>query len=444
MAEPSIASAPTTAPGFLERLRNAGIDPGDSEALRLNKSLLAFATGLLSIVSTLWLAIYWLLGPQVSTTAPVLYALLLGGNMLLYVKTRNFDFYRVTQLALFLFAPFAVQWSMGNFITASGVILWGLLAPVGAILFFGVRESAAWFFAWVFMTGLSGLVDYLLLDGTGEQPLAVPVRTSIVFFALNFIAVATILYLMLRFSIREKEKAQARLQQAHQLLKGEQERSERLLLNIMPQPVAQRLKDSSAIIADGIADATVMFADIVNFTQMAEGMSPNQVFTMLNGIFSALDDLAVHFKLEKIKTIGDAYMVAGGISEQAADYTVAIADMALEMRELVRRDFSIDAIQLDLRIGIATGPVVAGVLGKNKFIYDLWGDTVNIAARVTSESRPGVIQCDKTTYLRLNRRFEFSAEEQIELKGKGKIPVYRLLAKKQTAVTAPEAAGGKA
>ena len=247
-----------------------------------------------------------------------------------------------------------------------------------------------------------------------------PIRTSVVFFALNFIAVSTIVFLLLRFSAVEKQKAQARFDEAHQHA-GDRAGARRTPAAQHPararSPPASRTSDQT--IADGFADVTVMFADIVNFTQVAANMAPNQVFAMLNRIFSAFDDLADQYGLEKIKTIGDAYMVAGGLNDGQTDYSAAIADMALAMRELLHRDFTVNYAHLEIRIGIGTGPVVAGVVGKKKFIYDLWGDTVNIASRITAEGVPGMIQCDTVTYHRLQDRFDFHEPQTIYLKGKG-------------------------
>jgi class 3 adenylate cyclase len=419
--------------GFLARLRSAGIEASDSEEQRLNKSLLMFATGLVTVAAMLWVAIYGFLGQSVSSTPPMIFQLLIVGNLVVYIQTGNFEYFRITQLALFLFGPFAMQWGMGSFIDSSGIVLWGLLAPVGAILCFGVRQSFAWFFAWVFMIALSGFFDFYLAPPVNARaPLAVPLKTSAVFFALNFIAVATIVYLLLRYSIQEKQKMQDRLQQAHQLLSAEQERSERLLLNILPRPVAERLKQSSQPIADGFAEATVMFADIVNFTQVAASLSPTQVFSMLNAIFSAFDELADQFGLEKIKTIGDAYMVAGGLNVDRQNFCEAIADMALAMRDLLQRDFLVNSEQLTVRVGIATGPVVAGVVGRNKFIYDVWGDTVNLASRITTEGAPGMIHCDSASFQRLSASFELSEPRTLHLKGKGNTDVYRLIGRKPT------------
>ena len=426
----SPASSPPNTESFLARLRSAGIDPGDNAEIRLNKQLLMLATGLVSVASMVWLTIYWALGPQFSVTYPYMFQLALAGNVVIYAMSRNFDFFRVTQLGLFLFAPFAMQWSIGNFIAASGIILWGLLAPIGAILFFGVRESIAWFFAWAFLTALSGFFDYALADSM-VKGVQVPLRTSVIFFALNFITVASIIYMLLRHSIQEKLKTQQQLKDAHQLLQHEQDRSEKLLLNILPAPVADRLKHSEQTIADGFADATVMFADIVNFTQVASNMTPSQVFSMLNSIFSAFDDLAERYGLEKIKTIGDAYMVAGGINTDNDDYSAAIADLAIEMQEILHRDFTINTSRLEMRMGIGTGPVVAGVVGKKKFIYDLWGDTVNLASRITSEGVPGMIQCDTRTQRRLADRFDFYEPQTIYLKGKGNMTVHRLIGRRK-------------
>ncbi|MEW6165331.1 MAG: adenylate/guanylate cyclase domain-containing protein [Pseudomonadota bacterium] len=425
---------PPSSPGFIERLRTAGIEPGDSEELQLNKQLLMLATGLLSVASMGWLAIYWLLGPRFPVNLPYLFQLAMAANVVIYILTRNFNIFRVSQLSLFLFAPFALQWSIGNFLDASGIVLWGLLAPVGAILFFGVRESLAWFFAWAFMILMSGFFDFVLADTAAKSAAVVPVRTSVVFFAMNFLFVSTMVYLLLRYSIQQKLRIQDRLNAAHENLIAEQERSEKLLLNILPAPIATRLKNQEKTIADGFADATVMFADIVNFTHVAANMTPSQVFSMLNGIFSAFDDMAEQHGLEKIKTIGDAYMVAGGINTENADYSAAIADLALAMQDLLHRDFAVNASHLEMRMGIGTGPVVAGVVGKKKFIYDLWGDTVNLASRITSEGVPGMIQCDTNTYRRLSDRFDFHEPQTIYLKGKGDMTVYRLIGRRATTV----------
>ena len=416
---------------FLSEIRNAGFLPSDSEEVRLQKSLLIFATGLISFASMLWLFIYWQLGPRFSSTIPFVFQLLLVGNLVAFLRWRKFELFRLTQLSLFLFTPFVAQWSMGNFISASGVSLWALLAPIGAVLIVGPREALAWFIAYLVLTALSGFFDFYLADAA--LPYQVPTRISVFFFALNFAAVSSIVFLLLRFATTEKHKIQAHLEEAHQLLQEEQARSERLLLNILPGPIAERLKSSNQTIADGFSDVSVMFVDIVNFTRIAEGLKPQEVFTMLNRIFSSFDELAERYGLEKIKTIGDAYMVAGGLNDACHDYTAALVDMALDMRDLLQRDFHVNSRHLEVRIGIGSGPVVAGVVGKKKFIYDLWGDTVNIASRITGEGPPGMVQIDERSYLRLRDRFDFLSPETVHLKGKGNMTVYRVVGRKPNA-----------
>ena len=412
---------------FSARIRNAGVTPGDTEDIRIRKSILVFAMGLMTAAPMFWLALYWLMGLQLSTSLPLAYQVISVATFLIFIKSGSFALFRYSQLGLFLFFPFVVQLAIGNFIAASGVVLWGILAPVVAVLVLSGRESIPWFVAHTVMLLLCGYIDFELADAA-QPKLNVPLRTSAIFFMLNFIAISGIVYFLLRYSAKEKDRYEAELKTAHGLLKIEQEKSERLLLNILPPPVAARLKANNNTIADGFADVTVMFADIVNFTAIAEGMAPSQIFSMLNKVFSTFDSLAEKHGLEKIKTIGDAYMVAGGLNDDAGiNYSEAIANMALDMRDVLENDTTINDMRLEIRMGIGTGPVVAGVVGTKKFIYDLWGDTVNLASRITSEGTPGTIQVDATTWRRLRARFEFDAPQTIRLKGKGETVVYRLI-----------------
>ena len=216
---------------LIRRLRSAGVQPGDDEETRLRKQLLLFATGLMTAVPVFWLALYVLMGLQVSASLPVGYQLVSLASLAIYLVTLNFNFFRFAQLTLFLFFPFVLQWSLGNFITGSGVALWGLLAPVGAILLYGARDSIPWFIGYVAMTLISAFIDYNLADAAVRGPV-IPPHASVAFFGLNFIAMGTIVYFLLRYSASEHAKAKANLEQAHTLLQAEQERSERLLLNI--------------------------------------------------------------------------------------------------------------------------------------------------------------------------------------------------------------------
>jgi PAS domain S-box-containing protein len=215
--------------------------------------------------------------------------------------------------------------------------------------------------------------------------------------------------------------------QAEEALRVEQEKAELLLLNILPKPIADRLKQNPQSIADSFADVTVLFADLVNFTGLSEQISPTELVVRLNRIFSAFDVLAEKHGLEKIKTIGDAYMVVGGLPMPRPDHAEAIAAMGLDMLSEIAR-FNVEYEQaLNIRIGINTGPVVAGVIGIKKFIYDLWGDTVNTAARMESHGVPGCIQVTEETYKRLQHQYLFEQRGLIPVKGKGEMMTYFLI-----------------
>jgi class 3 adenylate cyclase len=222
----------------------------------------------------------------------------------------------------------------------------------------------------------------------------------------------------------------AQLQEANEQLSKEQEKSERLLLNILPESIAEQLKQGHSNIADGFAEVTILFADIVNFTQLSERVSPTELLKFLNEIFTGFDRLTEQHGLEKIKTIGDAYMVVGGIPIPRSDHAEAVAEMALDMQQEVARFNAKHSTALSIRIGINTGPVVAGVIGTKKFIYDLWGDAVNTASRMESHGLPGYIQVTESTYERLRDKYLFKERGVIDVKGKGEMTTYLLTARK--------------
>jgi class 3 adenylate cyclase len=218
----------------------------------------------------------------------------------------------------------------------------------------------------------------------------------------------------------------ATLEQTLAELQAERAKSERLLLNILPGPVAERLKANQQPIADSFADVTVLFADIVEFTSLSAHLAPEALVAWLNDIFSAFDALADQHGLEKIKTIGDAYMVVAGLPEPRPDHVEAIAAMALDMQTALARHRAPNGAPMQMRIGINTGHVVAGVIGTRKFIYDLWGDTVNTASRMESHGVSGGIQVTEAVYLRLRDRYVFEERGLVAVKGKGSIPAYLL------------------
>jgi class 3 adenylate cyclase len=221
---------------------------------------------------------------------------------------------------------------------------------------------------------------------------------------------------------RLRDQEQAHLDQ----LRIEREKSERLLLNVLPKSIADRLKQGESTIADSFPDVTVLFADLGDFTRRSTEVPAPELVHLLNEVFSKFDWLAELHLLEKIKTIGDAYMAVGGLPMPRPDHAEAVAEMALDMQKVVTKLTWGDGKSIDLRIGISTGPVVAGIIGSKKFIYDLWGDTVNIASRMESLGQFGAIQVSEPTYERLKDKYIFEGRGKIEVKGKGKMSTYFL------------------
>jgi class 3 adenylate cyclase len=216
------------------------------------------------------------------------------------------------------------------------------------------------------------------------------------------------------------------ISRAKNALAREHQRSEALLLNILPGPIAHRLKSSRDVIAETFREASVLFADIAGFTALAARFRPEELVSILNRYFSGYDELAEKYGVEKIKTIGDAYMVAAGIPEVRDDHAAALMNMALDMIEITGRISRESGLDLAIRIGMNSGEVTAGVIGKKKFVYDLWGDTVNVASRMESHGLPGRIQVSPRTYHLLRGRFPFEHRGTIEIKGMGRQDVYLL------------------
>lgn len=241
---------------------------------------------------------------------------------------------------------------------------------------------------------------------------------------ISFVATLSV-YLHER-TTRAEFRARLEIYKAYQKLETEQERSEELLRNILPDKIACRLKHESQTIADTFAEVTVLFADIVGFTQLSSHICATELVELLNGIFSRFDRLAERHSLEKIKTIGDAYMVVAGLPEPRPDHTAAIANMALDMQQAIQ-DFNQETgYKLDIRVGIHSGGVVAGVIGLKKFAYDIWGDTVNIASRMESHGVPGRIQVTAVVYQALRSRYDLELRGEIPVKGKGRMKTYLL------------------
>jgi guanylate cyclase len=394
--------------------------PTDSHDEALRKETLVLFASFITLLSFIWVGTYWALGLYASAAIPLAYQAVSVATLAVFWKTKRYRFFRTSQLALVLVLPFVLQLSLGGFLPSSGVVLWSFTAPLGALLFSSRLDATRWFAAFLGVIGLSAVLDPLL------TPAEIPHGIVIAFFALNILGVTGTSYLLLHYFVRERDRAAA-------AIAAERERSERLLLNVLPEPIAERLKTGESPIADRASDVGVLFADIVGFTPLSETMRPEELVHVLDEVFTLFDGLVADHGLEKIKTIGDAYMVASGLLDGGTGHAEDLAEMALGMQATIAR-----TPPLEVRIGMDIGPVVAGVIGHQKFIYDLWGDTVNTAGRMESHGIPGAIQVTERAFLRLAPAFAFEERGVIDVKGKGPMRTYLLVASGNT--TAADAA----
>jgi adenylate cyclase len=399
-------------PARLERLARIGALPSDSDELQLRKEVLTLSSALMASLSCVWVGTYAALGLWLPAAIPFAYQLASAASIYTFARTRRFLLFRRSQLWMSLLLPFALQWSLGGFETSSAVSLWAFTSPLGALLFVGARQAIPWFVAFVGLVGVSVGIDSTVAASAPQ----LPNELVLAFFGLNVLGVTTTAYVLLQYSVRARERAQAR--------------SERLLLNVLPASVAERLKREEGVIADAHDAVTVLFADIVGFTSLADRLSPAELVALLDRVFARWDVLAAGHGVEKIKTIGDAYMAAAGIPLPRDDHAEAIAELALAMRPEAERCGAEVGLPFEVRIGIDTGPVVAGVIGRAKFIYDLWGDTVNTASRMESRAPPGAIQVTERAQRRLRHAYELRARGPIDVKGKGTMNAYLLLARR--------------
>ena len=392
-----------------------GAAPEDNEEIRLHKSLLVGMASMIVPAAILWGGLYLYWDEPLAASIPLAYAGASSLSIGVLAATRRYYFFRFSQLLLILLLPFFLMVMLGGFVNGSGVVLWALLSPLGALLFSGRRQAVLWLLAYLVLVVVSAAVEPLLDEETN-----LPTAVVIVFFGMNISAVSLISIVLLRYFVGQKDMAM-------RLLHEEQTKSERLLLNVLPGDIAAILKDDDQTIADEFEEVSILFADVVGFTNLSTQLPPQEMVEVLNGVFLHFDSLAEKHGVEKIGTIGDAYFAASGVPSPRGDHAHAIARMALEMASFVVNRPSSAVRALSFRIGINSGPVVAGVIGRTRFHYDLWGDTVNVASRMESHGEPGKIQISRATFELISGDFECQPRGPIEVKGKGLMDTWYLV-----------------
>jgi adenylate cyclase len=392
-----------------------GADPRDDDDTRADKALLVLISVLILPVSLLWASLYLAFGSPVGWVPLVYFAVLLTA-IVVFSRTRDFGTFLLVGQVAILLAPTLSMIPLGGFLGSGGVGLWGILAPLAALVFSDTRSAVRWYVAYLVVFLGSGIAGELW---GGVSP-TVPQWFTSTMLGLNVAVGGTIVFTLLAVFAGQRREALA-------ALRDEQAKAENLLLNILPRSIAERLKVETRTIADQFGSASILFADVVDFTPLAERLPPAKVVAVLDHLFSHFDVLAERHGLEKIKTIGDCYMVAAGVPSPRPDHARALALMALDMQAAMRSVDEVAHLGLDLRIGINSGPVVAGVIGRKRFLYDLWGDAVNTASRMESHGTAGRIQITRATKELLAGEFVCEPRGAIPVKGKGEIEAWYLV-----------------
>jgi guanylate cyclase len=390
----------------LARLTAIGADPRDDDRTKQNKMLLVLISVLILPIAVVWGSVYLIFGSWVGYV-PFVYALVLLGAIVAFARTRDFLFLlRVNQVDILL-APTLSMVPLGGFLPSGAVGFWGILAPVGALVFSGPAAGLRWYVAYLAVFLASGVAGQLL------GPVStVPVLFTSTMLALNIAVAGSMVFVLLAIFLGQRDRAM-------DALAREQERSEGLLLNVLPREIAPRLKAGESPIADAYDQATVLYADIVGSTMLAERLDAKQLVALLNAVFSRFDVLAEKHGVEKIRTIGDNFMCVAGVPRRRADHAQAMARLALDMCAYVSELHAAGEDRIDFRIGMNSGPCVGGVIGLRKFAFDIWGDPVNTASRMESHGVPGRVQLSEATYELIRDEFECEPRGTIDVKGKG-------------------------
>lgn len=350
----------------------------------------------------------------------LIYIFLSAINVFIFHRTKKFNLLTTVQVLLILVMPIATQIAQGGFAQSGGVSIAAIYAPIGALIFLRIKQARIILFLSLIMLSLAAIFEFFYIP----DEIIIDPTISLVLFLFVFMAIFVIVYFVFESFVHKNNIYQMQLAK-------EKERSESLLLNILPQSVAFELKESGWSKARGFASATVVFTDFVKFSSSTKFLTPGKLVEQLDVYFRAFDDIVEKHKVEKIKTIGDAYLFASGIPEENHNHASIAIDVALDMQKAIAEIQQREEIShpYQMRLGIHSGPLVAGVVGKKKFAYDIWGDTVNLAARIEQNGIPGEVLISRQTYELTKHRYKSVSEGVIEGKNVGKLEIFRVIEK---------------
>jgi len=391
-----------------------GFSLDDSPDTRLQKNVLAAGSFMFIVAGIMW-GIAYLLYHELAGLIPLSYGIISLGSIIHFRLTGQYQFFRNSQLVLILILPFLLMAALGGYINSSAVILWSFICPIGALLFAKYEQSPRWLAAYMFLLVISGFLQPYV-NHTNHLPQGL----ITVFYVLNLGAVSSIAFVLLHYFVAQKNLA-------YRLLQAEQDRSEALLLNILPREIADRLKSGEKIIADHHPSVSILFADLVGFTPLTNILPPTEMVGILNVIYSHFDSLIEKYGVEKIGTIGDDYMIVSGLPQPRNDHAQTLARLALDMNAYISGLPPVGGQSLSFRLGMNSGPAIAGVIGHKKFAYNVWGDSVNVASRMESQGVPGKIQITQATYELIRDSFHCEPRGTISIKGRGEMNTWFLM-----------------
>ena len=385
-----------------------GAFPGESSTQRGRRRIVVGYAWVGSLMTLFPVAVDLMAGmPLVAFFSSLIVVVAIPGLFLIRAKPHRFAMITNVVLVIVFGIQLVVTALLGGLWPSGLTVLFGLVIVLAAAIALTPRATALWFGAFLSSLIYAALIPnwidarYVVEDPTPDAVLNITVTASL--------TLAVVLYFA-----RQRDRFQ--------------KQSDDLLHNILPHEIADRLKDDTSMIADHFDEASVLFADVVDFTPMSAGMSPSELVGLLNSLFSVFDSFVAELGIEKIKTAGDEYMVAAGVPKPRADHAQAAAELALRMRDHVAAH-RVAGQHIAMRIGIHSGPLVGGIIGTGKFAYDLWGDTVNTASRMESEGVVGAIQVSAATQKLIRDEFVFAPRGKIPVKGKGDMETYILISR---------------
>jgi guanylate cyclase len=381
---------------FIKSIFQIGISPEDTEEVRLHKFLLVTISFGTSLPGFIWGIIYSIMGEPIVSLLPFGYAFL-GAIIFFYYKS-NPIYYKelfVIVRVMILMVPFLIFLLLGGYFLSSSVIIWSLMAPFTSLLIERQRNARKWFFLLIILIAIGSFTPPLRTENNFSE-------TVIQFFFFgNIIGMSITTFIMIYYTVNERNRF-------YDLLGKEKKKSEELLLNVLPVEVIPFLHESTDPYVEDFESVSVLFADIAGFTKLSENMGGKKMVDLLNKIFSNFDSLLTEHKAEKIRTIGDNYMVTVGAPVREDDHAYLLVSMAKKMVSYLNSE--------KIRS--------TGVIGKHKFHFDIWGDTVNTASRLESYGIPGKIQIGEETANLIKGRIPYTFRGEIEMKGKGLVPTW--------------------